>query len=270
MPRRRGRKLPPNTKAASPVQPNAGVAAAYRRKLLSLIEGMHKAALSTVQEAWRTNTPELAQDKGPSASINKQILKQFKRWRGKFDADAEVLAQWFAGQTDLHTSNALRKSMMESIGMTVKFKPSRAVLDVLDSIVAENVGLIRSIPEQYFTDIQGEVMRSVQTGRDLESLTQGLQERFGVTQSRAELIARDQSNKATESINRTRQQDLGITQAVWVHSGGGKHPRESHVHADGKVYDLAKGCLVDGEYIFPGQLINCRCVSSPVIAAFDN
>lgn len=269
MPRKR-RALPPNTKAARAVQPNAGVAATYQKRLLALIADMHKATLAAVQDTYRANAPELAQDKSPARGLESSILKQLKRWRRDFDGRADALAKWFAEQTDLNASNALRKSLADAMGITVKFKMSPAVTDILDSIVVENVSLIKSIPEQYFTDVQGEVMRSVQAGRDLGDLTDSLQERFGVTKSRAELIARDQNAKATESINRARQQDLGITQAVWVHSGAGKHPRESHVQADGKVYDLAEGCKIDGQFIFPGQLINCRCVSSPVIAAFND
>ena len=270
--RRKIRKLPPNTKLAAPVRPNAGVAAAYHKKLLAMIEDMHTSVLYWTRAAWRANTPELAvaQDKSPARGLQSSLQQQLKRWRSDFDQRADALAEWLAGQTDLHASNALRKSLADALGITVKFKMSRAVTDVLDSIVAENVGLIKSIPEQYFTDVEGLVMRSVQTGRDLAGLTDDIQERYGVTRNRAELIARDQNNKATESINRVRQQDLGITQAVWVHSGAGKHPRESHVQADGKVYDLAEGCKIDGQLIFPGQLINCRCVSSPVIAAFND
>jgi hypothetical protein len=74
-------------------------------------------------------------------------------------------------------------------------------------------------------NIEGLVMRSVQTGRDLGQLMKDLQEQFGVTRRRAAFVARDQNNKATASMTRARQHEPGITQAIWVHSGAGKHPR---------------------------------------------
>jgi SPP1 gp7 family putative phage head morphogenesis protein len=111
-------------------------------------------------------------------------------------------------------------------------------------------------------------MQSVQNGRDLGTLSKGLQKQFGVSKRRAALIARDQNNKATAVIARTRQQSLGITQAKWRHSHAGKTPRPSHVHADGEVYDIAKGMYLDGEWVWPGTAINCRCTSQPIIQGF--
>ena len=55
---------------------------------------------------------------------------------------------------------------------------------------------------QRITNVEGLVMRSVQTGRDLRQLTTDLQEQFGVTRRRAAFIARHQSNKATASMTR--------------------------------------------------------------------
>ena len=137
--------------------------------------------------------------------------------------------------------------------------------NALQATIAENVGLIRSIPEKYFTEVEGLVMRSVARGRDLSYLTDELQKRYGITRRRAALIARDQNNKATSVMQAARQQSLGITQGVWRHSHAGKEPRPSHVKADGKVFELSKGMYLDGKWVMPGEEINCRCTWSPVI-----
>lgn len=84
--------------------------------------------------------------------------------------------------------------------------------NALQATIAENVGLIRSIPEKYFTEVEGLVMRSVARGRDLSYLTDELQKRYGITRRRAAFIARDQNNKATSVVQSARQQALGITQ----------------------------------------------------------
>ncbi|HHN9167526.1 TPA: phage head morphogenesis protein, partial [Escherichia coli] len=49
----------------------------------------------------------------------------------------------------------------------------------------------------------------------------------------------------------------------------GKQPRPSHVKADGKEFDLDKGLYLDGEWVLPGEAINCRCTWSPVIPGID-
>ncbi|MNC69704.1 hypothetical protein D3C75_1204270 [compost metagenome] len=69
-------------------------------------------------------------------------------------------------------------------------------------------------------------------------------------------------------INRARQQDLGITKAVWMHMRGGKHPRQSHVDADGEEFELAKGMYLDGKWIQPGEEPNCGCIAAPILPEF--
>ncbi|MNL73442.1 Phage Mu protein F like protein [compost metagenome] len=96
-----------------------------------------------------------------------------------------------------------------------------------------------------------------------------MEKRYAVTKRRAALIARDQNNKATAAITRVRQQGLGIKQAKWMHSRGGKKPRQSHVEANGQLYDVDKGMYIDGAWIRPGELINCRCVAQSVIPGFE-
>jgi uncharacterized protein with gpF-like domain len=108
-------------------------------------------------------------------------------------------------------------------------------------------------------------MRGYSRGRDLQEITTELQSRYGITQRRAVLIARDQSNKLNAVTTQARRQELGITEAIWQHSHGGKEPRKSHVAADGRKFEIAKGCLIDGKLILPGEEINCRCVSKSAL-----
>ena len=65
-------------------------------------------------------------------------------------------------------------------------------------------------------------MRSYSAGRDLATMVKDLKQLYPAASHRAELIARDQSNKANAVVNRTRQMELGITEAIWMHSHAGK------------------------------------------------
>jgi uncharacterized protein with gpF-like domain len=93
-----------------------------------------------------------------------------------------------------------------------------------------------------------------------------------VTKRRAALISRDQNNKATAVITRVRQQELGVAEAIWVHSTAGKTPRPTHVKAGRERvrYAIAEGWYDPHEKknVWPGELINCRCVSRAVIPGF--
>jgi uncharacterized protein with gpF-like domain len=262
-----------------PVRANAGIEAAYKKQLDSWIDAMHKSLVWWITAQYRANSPTpLAQDAGlesfrdgsPANAMRRAIHRMSRRWLKAFDKGADDLAKYFvdkaAGATDIQLKDILKKA-----GFTVQFKTTAEVNNAMQAAIGENVGLIKSIASEHLTQVEGLVMRHMQTGRDLGALTKDLTERYAVTKKRAAFIARDQSNKMTAVINRTRQNELGITQARWKHSGAGKHPRLSHLAAGrdnggkGTLYDVAKGCEIDGEYIWPGQLPNCRCTSQSVI-----
>lgn len=261
-----------NDKTLRPVHPNVGIESAYRKRLAKLVDDMNASILFWLKAAYRANTPLMAQDRNPAQELRSAIRKLAQQWQSNFDDAAPKLAEYFSRSVYLRSDAALRKILRDG-GFSVKFKMTSAMRDVLDATIGEQVALIKSIPQHYLTQVEGMVMRSVQTGRDLGTLTKDLQEQFGVTKRRASFIARDQNNKATASMTRVRQVQLGITEAIWMHSGGGKHPRPTHLKAgrDKTRYDVSKGWFdpAIGKWIFPGELPNCRCVSRAVIAGFS-
>lgn len=250
------------------VHPNMGIEAAYKRKLRKLVEAMAKSVDYWLKAEYRSQLPEIAQD-APIDDLQTRMKKLSKIWQRKFDDGAKDLAVWFAQSNKSYSDGSLQK-ILSNAGFTVKFKMSKGARIKFNAVVVENVGLIKSIPEQYFTQIEGLVMRSASRGRDLEYLTKQLKERYEITDRRAKLIAIDQNNKATALFTQQNQEDLGLTDALWQHSTAGKHPRPDHVAATGMKYKIAVGALIDGKYIYPGEEINCRCISRPIIPGYND
>lgn len=253
-----------------PVHPNAGLEAAYKRKLDALIEEMHRSLLWWISAAYKANEPEMAMDVSPAVAMQMVMRRLGKYWLKRFNKAAPELARYFAKNSADRVESSL-KSILKKAGISVEFKMTASVNDVMQATVGAQVSLIKSIAQQHLTDVEGMVMRSVQTGRDLGTLTKEIQEKYVVTKKRAALIARDQNNKATATITRVRQGELGITKAIWMHSHGGKEPRPSHLKAsnDKLVYDIEKGAYLDGVWTWPGVEINCRCVSRPIIPGLE-
>lgn len=220
---------------------------------------------------YRANPPAMAEDATPATALRAAMRKLSSRWIRQFNEAADRLATRFADRTT-KTTDAQMMGELKRAGFAVKFQQSPDMRDAYSSVIGENVALIKSIPQKYLTDVEGDVMRSVQASRDLKQLSDKLQERYGLTKRRAAFIARDQNNKATAVMTKARRLSLGINEAVWVHSGGGVHPRESHLKAGREKlrYDIAKGAYIDGEYIMPGELPNCRCTSRAIIPGFDD
>ena len=254
-----------NEKILRPVHANVGIEVAYRKALRDLIDEMDRSIQYWLAAAWRKNEPVLSQDEVPAMGLQRALRKLTRRWQRRFDRIAEDLARYFAKSVSARSDRAL-EAILRKGGMSVKFKLTPAMRDVLRAAVAENVGLIKSIPQQYLRDVEGMVMRSVQTGRDLGTLSKEIRARYDVTKKRAALISRDQNNKVNAVLMRVRQLELGVKQAIWLHSGGGKVPRPTHVKMNGKRYDPARGMWDSAElkFIFPGELINCFSGSSQV------
>jgi SPP1 gp7 family putative phage head morphogenesis protein len=251
-------------KIARAVHANRGIAARYRRQLMSLIDEMSASVEYWLPVQYKKAPPRLAMDATPSDQMKSNLRKIAKRWRDRFDETAPRIAEAYLQGMFKATDSAMRSALRDS-GWTVKFKMTPAMRDAFDASLSENVALIKSIPEQYFLDVEGAVSRSYAAGRDLETMVKSLKKIYPKAANRAVLIARDQSNKANATVTHARYQELGIEEAIWMHSHGGRVPRPDHVAADGRKYKVAEGCLISGEYIRPGELINCRCTSRPVL-----
>lgn len=252
-----------------PVRPNVGVEVAYQRALVRLVDEMNTSVLYWLSASYRANPTALGADASPVNELRKAMRALGKRWIKKFDEASTKIATLFATQATDVAERSMMK-ILKDVGFAVPFKATPAMKDALESVVGENVALIRSIPSQQFDKIEQAVMRSVQAGRDLKALQDELLALGAKSKMRAALIARDQNNKATAVMGKARRLSLGLTQSKWVHSRGGVHPRKSHVAADGEIYDTERGCLIDGEYIMPGELINCRCQARAVIPGFED
>ena len=252
----------PRAKPLRPVLPNAGLAIRYRRLLERWIDEMIRSTRAALRDAER---PQLAHD-APFGALRATLVALKRRWIGQFDEAAPRLADWFARDAFDRSDRSLA-SILKRGGFSVKLQETPTMRNVLEATVEANVALIKSIPEQYLGKVEGMVMRSVQAGRDLATLTGEIEALGVVTRKRAELIARDQNNKATAALRDARQIELGIEQAVWMHSHAGREPRPTHVAMHGEVYEIAVGIYdeAEGRHVKPGELINCRCTSRPII-----
>ncbi len=263
----------PTPRALPAVKPNAGIEAWYRRKLDDKIKEMqHSLVYWLTAEYRKAGLAQDAADGGGAATLLRDALrKQSRRWQWAFNRYADQLGRKLASRA-LSNADAALGAAVRAQGFTVKFTMTAEMNNAYQAVIGENVGLIKSIASEHLSEVEGLVMRSVARGRDLGALTKDLQERYGITKRRAALIARDQNNKATSVMTATRQQSLGITEGIWMHSHAGKVPRPDHVAANGQRFPLNKGIWMAsaGKFVMPGEEINCRCTWKPVIPGFEN
>jgi hypothetical protein len=286
---------PPNQRkpvTVRAIHPSAGVHAWYFAELEKAIEEMRESVERAVLGVYGAlEPPTMAHDvriitdsqgtqrygcivedasRNPSLLLRAALRKWGGLWVSKFDKLSLDLSREFAKKSFGITQTQMRAAFKEA-GFTVSFKPTPGSMGAYHAVVAEQVNLIKSIPQQYLKDVESKVWNSVAKGGDMHALSIDLRQTYGITRDRAALIARDQNAKAKATIERARRQELGITHAIWQHSAGGKTPRATHVAMSGKAYVIAQGAWDsdEGAYVLPGELINCRCTSRAVIPAFE-
>lgn len=257
-------------KTAPPVWPSAAIQIAYQSDLRNtLIKPMAADLLAVLRAAWVT--VEVAADARPPANRLRTVMERWgKKWTARLETLAEKMARQFADASRAYTDRAVKRSFKEA-GLTIQWRPTKRMLEGYAAVVYENVQLIKSIPAKFLGDVQSDVWLSVTKGADMAALTEKIKGAYGVTWRRAALISRDQTAKARGVFEAARRSELGIKRAVWMHSHAGREPRPSHVAMNGKEFDVAKGMWDkdEGEFVQPGELINCRCVSRAVIPGFD-
>jgi len=242
-------------------RPNAGTRAQYQKSLIAMVEEMRDSVLWWLGARYRAREDEIvAEDASPSRELDKELRDLIKQWGRNFGGLAEARARWLARRVNANATNQLRASM-QNVGLTVMFRNSRRTNNILQAVVTGNISLIKSIPAQFLAQAHSITMQSVLAGRDMGFISKEIHELFGKSKRRAIVIARDQTNKATEAISRARAADIGITHGIWMHRSGSKVPRETHQAMDGKRFKLSEGLYdpEEGRNVLPAELINCHC-----------
>jgi len=131
---------------------------------------------------------------------------------------------------------------------------------------ANNVSLIKTIPQETLSRMSQIVLDGYLQGRSNTSIGNDIQEAYGIGRRHAQFIARDQIAKLNSNITQAQQQDAGVEEYVWS-SSGDIRVRDSHAALNGKRFRWDDPPVVDettGRRASVGLDYNCRCVGLPV------
>lgn len=258
------------------LQYNFSVQDRYTKALVSLVKQMtRQTQREIILNFHRPAAKEyFAQDESVASSSRILTNELRNKFTQLFSRKAKGLAEKMLADSDKASNGALHASLQKlSGGLSLGTRAMTSTMEeVMKASVAENVSLIKSIPAQYFTDIEGAVMRSITTGNGLADLVPFFKSHETITLKRARLIAGDQTRKAYANITATKLKDTGITKYKWIHSSAAQEPRPLHVQLNGTIQSLddppiiqyAKGRQpqIRGK---PGDLIHCTCIMAPVV-----
>lgn len=207
------------------------------------------------------NTPE--GDEGWFESLRRAFMDALGA-AAVADGKARGLAALVAQRVEKYNKEQFHRLLRRAYGVDV-FKAEPGLARVLRPWEAENIGLIKSIPEQYLDTLHGRVVAAVRKGTSLREMTRQIRDTYHLPRNRAELIARDQIGKLNGDLTRYRQTNIGVEEYDW-HGVMDEREREEHVAREGKRFRWDTP-PPDGH---PGHAIRCRCWGSPVLPALDD
>jgi SPP1 gp7 family putative phage head morphogenesis protein len=255
------------------VRPNRKTELAYKARLLAVVKrlrGLVEATLRGLRDEWPTAAGDsmVAADAAPMSF--ERMLKDAASQLGNIGQLAKRLAGFAAASVRDDVDSRLGDSIRQAIGVDVSslLRANGPLLASMQTATTANVELIKSIPEQYLERVRETVTNGWSQGLRWEALVEQIQHDGDVTESRAELIARDQVAKMNSSFNQERQQQVGIEKYEWSTSQD-ERVREEHAKVDGMVFRWDEPgpvpSVVDGAPCHAGFDIACRCVPIPVI-----
>jgi SPP1 gp7 family putative phage head morphogenesis protein len=170
------------------------------------------------------------------------------------------IATRMANSAETFNRNRFINDINQAVGVSLRgVIKKEGVATQVNASIETNIGLIKSIPEQYHGKLRRIINEGIERGDDAFSLRQQINELGQVTERRARFIARDQTAKLNSAITEARQTRVGVTHYFWRTSMD-ERVRPSHLDKEGVRFAWDSPPADTGH---PGQDFNCRCSAEP-------
>lgn len=188
-------------------------------------------------------------------------------------AITEVAGGWKDGAKKLEASwnlgpagqNALAKAFERSRGIQIKSPGTKvSMVSALDESTKREV---RVWAEEALARLRAEVDANAEQGYRAEGLAQRIRDEYGVSKTRSELIARQETNNFMAAYRQARASDAGLKRYQW-YCVRDASTRKDHLKLHGQIFYYDKPPITDtrtGARNNPGQDFRCRCTDRPVI-----
>lgn len=234
----------------------------YQQQLLGFVKSMCGELETALKPDKTTIFDTAVNDKGVTAFNIDRFFSTLKRYQGMdIEAFANRTAREFTARGNEQNAREVAENIKRQTSVDLQgfLQGNAKVAERVEQLTTANVALIKSIHSQYLDKVQNAVLQAQIKGELNADLANKIKQIGGVTESRAKLIARDQSAKVNAALTRARHEELGITHYRWSTSGD-ERVRDSHAELDGKIFAYDSPPEVGN----PGDDFNCRCVAVPV------
>jgi len=168
-------------------------------------------------------------------------------------------AEKYGKRTSAFQREQLGRQVQQALGIPL-LSIERPIVDALPAFAAENVSLVKTVSERYHDRLRAAVEDAFESGEHPETLAKRLVDMEDISESDARRIARDQIGKLNANLNQARQESIGVTSYVW-RTANDNRVRDEHQEREGQTFRW-DAPPEDGH---PGEPIQCRCYSEPVL-----
>lgn len=201
-----------------------------------------------------------------------EIFTALKVWGMAKASEMLAIVTLKASQIGDWNEKEFKRSIKTVVGVDPISK-NQGYQTLIQSWAKENATLISSIQSNLLDDVAGVTQRGMSAGKSINDISKEIKDRYGVTKSRARLIARTEVGKLNGNLSKYRNEELGIKTYFWATSNDEK-VRDSHRALNGKL------CRWDDDSVYsedngktwkkrtgkmfigaPGSTYNCRCTS---------
>lgn len=126
---------------------------------------------------------------------------------------------------------------------------------------------IKDWSAENIVELRSKIQSNAFGGRRPQELVNFIQHNYGVSQRKAEFLARQETSLLMAKFHEVRYKDIGIRRYRWSTSHD-KKVRTDHNELNGEIFDFDSPPVVDhrtGRRANPGEDYNCRCVAIPIV-----
>lgn len=137
----------------------------------------------------------------------------------------------------------------------------------------ENLDIwIKDFAVEEILKLRKAIQKSAFAGNRYESMVKSIQRSYGVTESKAKFLARQETGLLMAKFKETRYVDAGVNEYIWKCVAGSKnHPvRPRHKSLENKIFRWDNPPITTApdepaRRNNPGQDFNCRCFAVPIV-----
>lgn len=259
-----------------PMKYPIGIEYQYRRNLRWLNDQMRKAVKHYLHPIVDSISAEVNDMSHPAGGHIRQDAWQDDLYKAMDSIAKDMVAPTngtikrmtaVAPKVNQYNKAEWRKLIRSQYGVNPTAEDPDLYRSVMEHWAFDNAKLIKDIPVKtmkQISEMTTEALISGQTQEDLSSNIYDIfDERLDVTDSRCDLIARDQVAKLNGQFTRERQQDIGVDSYTW-RTVGDERVRDTHQEVDGQTFswDQPPG---ETDFNHPGEDYQCRCFAEPVL-----